>query len=183
MLALTEIVKVKLLLPRFPPPPLLPLRDHQYQGDQPLSLVTQHRKTTPVPTLHPQSLSTLDHHRRDLVFPGWIRQHAYIRLRGGSPDGDVASKQGGREEASQVALRFGSEFLILDLAQGFGTEAVHRRLVRLEIPFLTDLHETLLNLVFSPAFSCPPPPPPPPIPFEGTGEVFSTEYIPRRVAQ
>ena len=72
------------------------------------------------------------------------------------------SRVAGRK-ASQVDLRFGSEFLVLthDLALGFTTEAVHRRLavlsvhqagelfqqllqdVRLEIPFLTDLHETL----------------------------------------
>ena len=45
---LTEIVNVKLILPRFPPPPLLPLHDHQCPADQPVSLVTQHRRTTPV---------------------------------------------------------------------------------------------------------------------------------------
>ena len=53
-------------------------------------------------------------------------------------------------KASHLDLRFGSEFLVLihDLAQGFGTKAVHRRLavlsvltqllqdVRLEIPLL-----------------------------------------------
>ena len=63
-----------------------------------MSFVTQHRRTTPVPTLHPQSLSTLDHRRRDLVFSGWISQHAYIRQRGISPAEGVASKQSGSEE-------------------------------------------------------------------------------------
>ena len=67
-------------------------------------------------------------------------------------------------KASQVDLRFGSEFLVLihDLAQGFGTEAVHRRLavlsvhqageliqllqdVRLEIPFLTELQKQFMK--------------------------------------
>ena len=73
----------------------------------------------------------------------------------------LQSRVAGRK-ASQVDLRFGSEFLVLihDLAQGFGTETVQRRLallsvhqageliqllqdVRLAIPFLTDLHETI----------------------------------------
>jgi len=97
-IALTEIFEVKLVLPRFLPPPLLHLHGPRCPGDQPVSLVMQHRRTTPVRTLHPQSLFTVDHHRRDLVFPGWIRQHAYIRLRGGSPAGGVASKQSGRED-------------------------------------------------------------------------------------
>ena len=57
-----------------------------------MSLVTQHCRTTPVRTLH-QSLSTFAHHCRDLFFPGWVCQHAYIRLRGGSTIGGVASKQ------------------------------------------------------------------------------------------
>ena len=77
-IALTEIVKVKLVRPRFLPPPLLHRHDPQCPENQPVSLVTQHRRTTPVPTPHPQSLYTLDHHRRDLVFPGWIRQHSSI---------------------------------------------------------------------------------------------------------
>ena len=44
--------------PRFPSLPLLPRHDHQCPEDQPVSLVTQDRRTTPVPTLHPQFLST-----------------------------------------------------------------------------------------------------------------------------
>ena len=74
-------------------------------------------------------------------------------------------------KASQVDFRFGREFLVLthDLAQEYGTEAVHRRLavlsvhqtgeliqllqdVRLEIPFLADLPDTLLNLGFFSTF-------------------------------
>ena len=42
--------------PRFPPP-LLPRQNHQCTKDQPVSLVTQDSRTTPVPTVHPQSLS------------------------------------------------------------------------------------------------------------------------------
>ena len=96
-IAFTEIVKDKLFHLRFHPL-LLPLHDHQCPEDQPVSLVTQHRRSTPVPTLHPQSLSTLAHHRRVLIFPGWIRQRAYIRLRGGSTAAGVPSKQSGGEE-------------------------------------------------------------------------------------
>ena len=36
----------------------------------PVSLVGQDRNITPVPALHPQSLSTLDHHCRVSAFPG-----------------------------------------------------------------------------------------------------------------
>ena len=95
-----------------------------------MSLVTHHLTTTPFPTLHPQSLFTLAHHRRRLVFPGWIRQHAYIRLRGGSPAGGVTSKRVAVRKTSQVDLRFRSEFLVFThgLTQEFGTEAVHRRI-------------------------------------------------------
>ena len=39
--AFTEIIKVKLVHPRFPPPPLLPRHNHQCPEDQPVSLVTQ----------------------------------------------------------------------------------------------------------------------------------------------
>ena len=99
---ITANIAVK-LRGRFPPP--RPLHDHQCPWDQPVSLVKQHRRTTPVPTLHPQSLSTLDHHRRDLVFPGWIRQHAYIRLRGGSPaEGVLQSRKEGRRARSTLGL-------------------------------------------------------------------------------
>ena len=144
-MAFTEIVKVKLVLPRFRPPLLLPLHYHQCPEDQPVSLVTQHRRTTPVPTLHPQSLSNLAHYRGMEV---WLQ-----------------NRMAGRK-ASQVDLRFGSEFLVLnhDLAQEFGTETVHRRLavlsvhqaaelfqllqhVKLEVPFLTELHERFMKPV------------------------------------
>ena len=58
----------------------------------------------------------------------------------------LQSRVAGRK-ASQVNLRFGSEFLVLTgLAQGFGTEAELFQFlqdVRLDIPFLTELHETL----------------------------------------
>ncbi|KAK2183590.1 hypothetical protein NP493_304g07046 [Ridgeia piscesae] len=57
-IAFTEIIKVKLVHPRFPPPPVLPRHDLQCPEDQPFSLVTEDRRTTSVPTLHPQSLPT-----------------------------------------------------------------------------------------------------------------------------
>ena len=104
----------------------------------------------------------------------------------------LQSRVAGRK-ANQVDLRFESEFLVFnhDLAQEFGTEAVHRRLAVLsvhqagelfqlhqhlifEVPFLTELPERfikpgeLLLLVQGPNL---------PLPFEGTGTVFSTEYI------
>ena len=88
---------------------------------------------------------------------------------------EVAARKG-----RQVDLRFGSEFLVLthDLAQEFGTKAFHRRLtvlsvhlagelfqlfqdVRLEVPFLTELHEhfmkpgVLLQLFQGPTFPSP----------------------------
>ena len=46
----------------------------------------------------------------------------------------LPSRLAGRK-ASQVDLRFGSEFLVLthDVAQEFGTEAVHRRLAILSV--------------------------------------------------
>ena len=78
----------------------------------------------------------------------------------------MASKQSGGRKANQVDLRFGSEFLVLnhDLAQEFGTEAVHRRLavlsvhqagelfqllqhVILEVPSLTELPERYMKLL------------------------------------
>ena len=70
-----------------------------------------------------------------------------------------------RVAGSQVDIRFGSQFLVLthDLAQKFGTEAVHQRLavlsvhqagelfkllqdVGLEVPFLTELQEDVMKL-------------------------------------
>ena len=58
----------------------------------------------------------------------------------------LKSRVAGRK-ASQVNLNFGSEFLVLTgLTQGFDTEAELFQLlqdVRLEIPFLTELHDTL----------------------------------------
>ena len=71
----------------------------------------------------------------------------------------LQSRVAGRK-ASQVDLRFESELLVLthDLAQGFGTKAVHRRLavltvhrageliqLRLEIQFLTELQKQLMK--------------------------------------
>ena len=97
-------------------------------------------------------------------------------------------------KANKVDLRFGSEFLVLnhELAQEFGgTEAVHRRLavlsvhqadaffqllqhVILEVPFLTELPERFMKpAVLFQLFQGPHLP----LPFEGTGAVFSIEYI------
>ena len=62
-IAFTEIIKVKLVHPRFLPLPLLPRHDSRSPVSksvhQPVSLVTQDRRTIPVPTLHPQFLSTI----------------------------------------------------------------------------------------------------------------------------
>ena len=115
-----------------------------------MSLITQHRMTTPVPTLHLRSVSTFDHHGRDLIFPGWIRQHTYIRLHSGSPAGDVASKQSGREGGRRARST-------LDLDVSFSSSP------------------TILRRNSSQAFSGAPPTLP--RPFECTGTVFSTEYI------
>ena len=41
IIAFTEIIKVKLVHPRFPPPPVLPRHNRQCPKDQPFSLVTQ----------------------------------------------------------------------------------------------------------------------------------------------
>ena len=97
-------------------------------------------------------------------------------------------------KASQDDLRFESEFLVLthDLAQEFGTEAVHRRLAILSvhqagelfqllqhvkrdsIPFLTELPERFIKLDFLlQLFQGPHLP----LTLQGTGAVFSTEYI------
>ena len=55
IIAFTEIIKDKLVHPRFSPPPVLRRHDHQCPEDQPFSLVTHDRKTTPFPTFHPQA--------------------------------------------------------------------------------------------------------------------------------
>ena len=55
IIAFTEIIKDKLVHPRFSPPPVLRRHDHQCPEDQPVNLVTQDRRTTPFPTFHPQA--------------------------------------------------------------------------------------------------------------------------------
>ena len=77
------------------PPPRL---DHQCPGGQPVGLMGNDRRITPVPTLHRQSLCTLAHHRRVSAFPGWLRQFACTRQSGSSHPGRGASKQSGKEE-------------------------------------------------------------------------------------
>ena len=59
----------------------------------------------------------------------------------------LQSRVAGRK-ASQVDLRFGSEFLVLthDLAQGFGTEAVHRSLAVLFLHQAGELFQLLQHL-------------------------------------
>ena len=98
-----------------------------------------------------------------------IRQHAYVRLLGAVIhllEVWLQSRLAGRK-ASQVDLRFESEFLVLthDLAQEYGTEGVHRRLsvlsihqagelfqllqdVRLDIPFITELQNFFMTSGF-----------------------------------
>ena len=51
-------------------------------------------------------------------------------------------------KASQVDLRFGSKFPVLahDLAQGFGTEAVHRRLAVLSVHQAGELIQLLQDV-------------------------------------
>ena len=75
----------------------------------------------------------------------------------------LQSRVAGRK-ASQVVLRFGSEFLVLthDLAQKFGTEPVYQKFaalsvhqagelfqllqhVKLEVTFLAELHERFVT--------------------------------------
>ena len=98
-----------------------------------------------IPTLLPQSLFTLGPIRRDLVFPGWIRQHAYIGYAVVHLlEVWFQSRVAGRK-ASQVDLKFGSGFLILthNPAQGIGTEAIHRRLAVLSVDQAVELFQLL----------------------------------------
>ena len=66
----------------------------------------------------------------------------------------LQSRVAGRK-ASQVDLRFGSEFLVLihDLAQGFGMEAVHRRLAALSVHQAGELFQLLQDVRFE-MFMC-----------------------------
>ena len=64
-----------------------------------MGLVKQHRGSTPVPTVHPQSLSTLDVIVGILFFQDDSSARLCKVMRcGDSPGGGVASKQIGREE-------------------------------------------------------------------------------------
>ena len=127
-----------------------------------------------------------------------IRQHAYVRLRGAVIhllEVWLQSRLAGWK-ASQVDLRFGWEFLVLnhDLAQELGTEAIHRRLsvlsvhqagelfqllqnVTLEIPFITELQKHYDTWVSSPACSGAH------LPFPLVQSSPLNTYIPRRVIQ
>ena len=58
IIAFTEIIKVKLVHPRFPPPPVLPRHDHQCLEDQPFSLASQDHTGSN----SPPSIFTNNHH-------------------------------------------------------------------------------------------------------------------------